>query len=123
MMCAQRVNEAPVDDTAQGSLLRFTEEDLSAPLFGIPDVAVFGCYVEVAAQQNLLLWRKAVEKPTQAAIPLEFVAVLFRSHFLAVGRVNVENADALHLPGEETALGIGQIVRQATEYIGCGEKR
>src|SRR5207249_4474294 len=114
----ERVTEPPGDEIAEGRALRVAEHDLAAPLLRVPDVAVLGGDVEVAAQDERLVGLGGgFEEGAEAAIPVELVGVLVRADLLAVRPVDAHDLEAGHARHQQAPLGAVALVGEPPRHL------
>src|SRR5947208_711371 len=121
---SQRVLEAPAHEVAEDGALGVAEHDLAAPLLRVPDVAVLGRDIEVAAERERLVGPGGgLEEGVEAAIPGELVGVLLGADLLAVRPVDAHDPEAGDARDQEAPLGVVSFAREpARDRLGAGAR-
>src|SRR5262249_32756615 len=101
----QRVGQSPIDKVSERLFFGIAEEDPTAPLCRIPNVAIFRRNVEISADQHQVFRvERFVEEFAQSFVPIEFVCVLCRSHFRAVRCINIDDFDPFYVCSKNSFL-------------------
>src|SRR5437016_2701602 len=114
----ERVGQPPGEERAEGAPLGLARHDVTAPLLGIPDVAILGRDIEVAADDDVLAGVDlALQEGQEPAVPAELVGVPGRAQLAAVGRVDVHDARAAARGDEEPARGVQSVAGQRADHL------
>src|SRR5438445_6113258 len=114
----ERVGQPPGEERAEGAPLGLARHDVTAPLLGIPDVAILGRDIEVAADDDVLAGVDlALKEGQEPAVPAELVSVPGRAQLAAVGRVDVHDARAAARGDEEPARGVRSVARDRADHL------
>src|SRR5438105_1204449 len=114
----ERVGQPPAEERAEAAPLGLARHDVTAPLLGIPDVAILGRDIEVAADDDVGAGVDlALEEGQEPAVPAELVGVSGRAQLAAIGRVDVHDARAAARGDEEPARGVRSVAGQGADHL------